>query len=165
MKTLADLFAHTLQDVYYAENALVKALKKMQDAAGAPELKTAFGDHLAETKDQIKLLKKIFAVAEVEEKAEKCDAIDGIIKEAEGLIEEAEDVALDAGLLACAQAAEHYEITRYGSLKEWAKALGRLEAAAMLDLILDQEKACDNKLTALAVDAINKAPKQRSSKK
>jgi ferritin-like metal-binding protein YciE len=165
MKTLADLFEHTLQDVYYAEHALTKALKTMQGAAGSAELKAAFAEHLKETKDQIKILDQVFEMTGLEAKGEKCDAIDGIIKEGEGVIEESEGVARDAGLVAAAQAAEHYEIARYGTLKEWAVALGHDDAAAHLDRILMQEKACNNKLTALAVDSINKAPRKRAAPK
>ncbi|MBL8588145.1 MAG: ferritin-like domain-containing protein [Methylobacteriaceae bacterium] len=157
MKTLADAFEHTLQDVYYAEQAIVKALPKMAKAADAADLKTAFEDHLAETKEQIAILRKVFRSAGLEAKGEKCDAIEGLIKEGEGVIEEAEGVALDAALIGVGQAVEHYEIARYGTLKEWARVLGHDEAAAMLGEILDMEKAANNKLTGLAVQEINKA--------
>jgi ferritin-like metal-binding protein YciE len=156
MKNLADIFEHTLQDVYYAENAITKALPKMSKAVKNADLKNAMDDHVAETKQQITRLKKVFASIGVKPEGEKCDAIEGLIKEAEGLMEEAEGVALDAGLLAAAQAVEHYEIARYGSLREWAKLLGHDEAHAILSDILDEEKATNNKLTALAVTKINK---------
>jgi ferritin-like metal-binding protein YciE len=156
MKNLADIFEHTLQDVYYAENAITKALPKMSKAVKNADLKNAMDDHVAETKQQITRLKKVFASIGVKPEGEKCDAIEGLIKEAEGLMEEAEGVALDAGLLAAAQAVEHYEIARYGSLREWAKLLGHDEAHAILSEILDEEKATNNKLTALAVTKINK---------
>ena len=156
LKTMADLFEHTLKDVYYAENALTKALPKVSKAAKSAELKKAVDDHLAETKDQISKLKKVFASIGVTAEGEKCDAIEGLIKESEGLMEEASGTALDAGLLAAAQAVEHYEIARYGSLREWAKLLGHDEAHTLLSEILDQEKAANNKLTNLAIASLNK---------
>lgn len=156
MKTLADIFEHTLQDVYYAENAITKALPKVAKAAKSAELKKAAEDHLAETKDQIKKLDQVFKSIGKKASGEKCDAIEGLIKEADSLMEEAEGTALDAGLLAACQAVEHYEIARYGSLREWAKDLGHDEAHKILSEILDQEKATNNKLTNLAVTSINK---------
>ena len=156
MKSLAELFEHTLQDVYYAENALTKALPKVSKATKSAELKKAVDDHLAETKDQVTKLKQVFKSVGAEAKGEKCDAIEGLIKEAEGIMEEASSTALDAGLLAAAQAVEHYEIARYGSLREWAKVLGHEEAHTLLTEILDQEKAANNKLTNLAVTSLNK---------
>lgn len=156
MKSLAELFEHTLQDIYYAETALTKALPKMSNAVKSAELKKAFDGHLAETKGQITKLKQVFKSVNKEAKGEKCDAIEGLIKESEGLMDEATGTALDAGLLAAAQAVEHYEIARYGSLREWAKVLGHEEAHTLLSEILDQEKAANNKLTNLAVTALNK---------
>jgi len=156
MKSLAELFEHTLQDVYYAETALTKALPKVSKAAKSAELKKVVDDHLAETKEQITKLKQVFKSIGAEAKGEKCDAIEGLIKEADGIMEEASGTALDAGLLAAAQAVEHYEIARYGSLREWAKALGHEEAHTLLTEILDQEKAANNKLTNLAVTSLNK---------
>lgn|SRR5690606_40529431 len=156
MKTMAELFEHTLKDIYYAENALTKALPKMADAVKSADLKKAIDTHLAETKDQIKKLKNVFASIGVTAEGEKCDAIEGLIKESEGLMKEASGTALDAGLLAAAQAVEHYEISRYGSLREWAKLLGHDEAHTLLSEILDQEKAANNKLTNLAVTSLNK---------
>jgi ferritin-like metal-binding protein YciE len=163
MKTLADAFEHMLQDVYYAEQAITKALPKMAEAAPSAELKSAFTEHLAETKEQIKILKAVFKSAGLEAKGEKCDAIEGLIKEGEGIMEEAKGVALGASLLAVAQAVEHYEIARYGTLREWAKALGHDEAAALIGQILDMEKACNSKLTGLAVESINKASKGKAA--
>jgi ferritin-like metal-binding protein YciE len=157
MKTLADIFEHTLQDVYYAENAITKALPKVAKAAKDANLKKAAEDHLQETKDQIAKLDKVFKSIGRTPKGEKCDAIEGLIKEADGLMEEASGTALDAGLLAACQAVEHYEIARYGSLREWAKDLGHDEAHKILSEILDQEKGTNNKLTNLAVTKINKA--------
>jgi ferritin-like metal-binding protein YciE len=156
MKTLADIFEHTLEDVYYAENAIAKALPKVAKAATDANLKKAAEAHLAETKGQITKLEQVFKSIGKEASGEKCDAIEGLIKEAEGLMEEASGVALNAGLLAACQAVEHYEISRYGSLREWAKDLGHDEAHKLLSEILDEEKATNNKLTNLAVTSVNK---------
>lgn len=156
MKTLADIFVHTLKDVYYAENAITKALPNVAKAAKDAKLKQAANDHLAETKDQIEVLKQVFKSIGLKAEGEKCDAIEGLIKETDGLIEEASGTALDAGLLAACQAVEHYEIARYGSLREWAKELGHDEAHTLLSGILDQEKATNNRLTNLAISSINK---------
>ncbi|MES0139380.1 ferritin-like domain-containing protein [Mesorhizobium sp. M0016] len=156
MKTLAEIFEHTLQDIYYAENAITKALPKVAAAANDAKLKKAAEDHLAETKGQIKKLEQVFKSIGKKAVGEKCDAIEGLIKEADGLMEEASGTALDAGLLAACQAVEHYEISRYGSLREWAKELGHDEAHKLLSEILDEEKATNNKLTNLAITSINK---------
>lgn len=156
MQTLAELFEHTLKDVYYAENAIAKALPKVSKAVKSAEFKKAVDHHLEETKGQIKTLDKVFKTINVKPEGVKCDATDGLIKEAEGIMDEAKGVALDAGLLAACQAVEHYEIARYGSLREWAKVLGNEEAHVLLSEILDQEKAANSKMTNLAVTAINK---------
>ncbi|HWD14148.1 ferritin-like domain-containing protein (plasmid) [Pseudochrobactrum algeriensis] len=156
MKTLADIFLHTLKDVYYAENAIVKALPNVAKAAQDAKLKEAAEKHLEETKGQIETLKKVFKSIGKSAEGEKCDAIEGLIKETDGLIKEASGTALNAGLLAACQAVEHYEISRYGSLREWAKQLGHEEAHTLLSEILDQEKATNNKLTNLAISSINK---------
>ena len=155
VKSLSDIFEHTLQDVYYAENAITKALPKVAKAAKNAQLKKAAEEHLLETKEQIKKLEQVFKSIGKKASGEKCDAIEGLIKEADGLMEEAEGTALDAGLLAACQAVEHYEIARYGSLREWAKDLGHDEAHKLLSEILDQEKATNNKLTNLAVTEVN----------
>jgi ferritin-like metal-binding protein YciE len=155
MKTLDDAFTHTLKDIYYAETALTKALPKVAAAAGSAALKDAVTMHLAETREQIKLLDKVFASLGQPAKGEKCDAIEGLIKETEGIIKEASGVALDAALIAAAQAVEHYEIARYGALREWAKVLGHTEAHDLLGQILDMEKAANAKLTGLAVTTVN----------
>jgi len=157
MKTLSDIFEHTLQDIYYAENAITKALPKIAKAVKNEKLKAAAEAHLEETKGQIVTLNEVFKFLKMKPTAEKCDAIEGLIKEADGLMEEASGTALDAGLLAACQAVEHYEISRYGSLREWAKELGYTEAHTLLSEILDQEKATNNKLTNLAISLINKA--------
>ncbi|UXN66822.1 ferritin-like domain-containing protein (plasmid) [Phyllobacterium sp. A18/5-2] len=156
MKTLAELFEHTLKDVYYAENAIVKALPKVSSAVKSAELKKTLDQHLEETKGQIKTLEKVFKTIGLKPEGQKCDGTDGLIKEADSIIAEAQGVALEAGALAACQAVEHYEIARYGSLREWAKVLGNEEAHVLLSEILDQEKAANNKLTNLAVTSINK---------
>lgn len=157
MKTLADAFEHTLQDVYYAENALTKALPKVIKAVSNKTLKTALEDHLEETRGQVKTLDKVFKSIGKKASGEKCDAIDGLIKETDGIIEDAKGaVARNAALIAACQAVEHYEIARYGTLREWAKVLGHGEAHDLLTGILDQEKAANSKLTNLAVSTINK---------
>lgn len=155
MKTLADIFDHTLQDIYYAENAMTKALPKVAKSVKDAKLKQAIEAHLKETKGQIETLDKVFASLGRKAKGEKCDAIEGLVKEADGLMEESSGTALDAGLLAACQAVEHYEIARYGSLREWAKVLGHSEAHTLLSEILDQEKAANNKLTNIAVMEVN----------
>jgi ferritin-like metal-binding protein YciE len=163
MKTLAEAFEHTLKDIYYAENALVKALPKVAKAAGSAELKAAVEAHLAETKQQVKILDQVFKSMGKEASGEKCDAIEGLIKETEGLMEEAEGVALDAALIGAAQAVEHYEIARYGTLREWAKELGYTEAHDMLTQILDMEKAANAKLTTIAVTAVNEGKRKKAA--
>lgn len=159
MKTLAEAFHHTLQDIYYAEQALTKALSKVASAAKNTEFKALVTEHLAETKEQIKLLDKVFAAIGEKAAGVKCDAMDGLIKETDGIIKEASGVALDASLIAAAQAVEHYEIARYGTLREWAKVLGHTEAHDLLSQILDMEKAANSKLTGLAVTAVNVSSK------
>lgn len=158
MKTLADAFEHTLKDVYYAENAISKALPKVIEAVSQSDFKEALSSHLAETKEQIKILGKVFKTIGVAASGEKCDAIEGLIKETEGIIEEAKgSVAKHAALAGACQAIEHYEIARYGTLREWAKALKNDEAHVLLSEILDMEKAANNKLNAIAIDSLNKA--------
>lgn len=163
MKTLAEAFEHTLQDIYYAENALTKALPKVAKAAGSAELKKAVEAHLAETKDHVKILDKVFKSIGKPAKGEKCDAIEGLIKETDGVIEDAEGAALDAALIGAAQAVEHYEIARYGTLREWAKDLGYDEAHDLLSQILDQEKAANAKLTTIAVTAVNETSGKKAA--
>ncbi len=153
MKTLAEAFHHTLKDIYYAENALTKALPKMADAATSAELKKAFNDHLAETKQQVTLLKDVFKSIDEKAEGEKCDAIEGLIKEGEGIMKEASGKALGAALIGIAQAVEHYEIARYGTLRQWAKELKNDKAHDVLTQILDMEKAANAKLTGIAVNS------------
>jgi len=155
MKTLAEAFHHTLQDIYYAENALIKALPKVAAAGQNPDFKALVLAHLGETKEQVKILDKVFASIDQKALGLKCDAIEGLIKETEGLMKEATGVALDATLIAAAQAVEHYEIARYGTLREWARVLGNTAAHDLLGQILDMEKAANAKLTGLAVMEVN----------
>ena len=156
IKTLDDLFVHTLQDIYYAEQQITKALPKMIKKASDPQLKQAFESHLAETEQQIKLVEQVFRMHGHDPKGVTCPAIDGIIDEAEELAGEVDDPeVLDAALTAAAQAVEHYEITRYGTLTAWAKQLGREDCAGVLHQILEQEKAADEKLSRIAKSKIN----------
>jgi ferritin-like metal-binding protein YciE len=156
IKTMDDLFVHQLQDIYYAEKQLVKALPKMADKATDGMLRQSFLTHLEETKEHVNRLEQVFEMHGAEVKAVTCPAIDGIIKEADEVAGEVEDKAvLDAALINAGQAAEHYEITRYGSLVAWAKQLGRNDCAAILQKTLDEEKATDKKLTTLAESKIN----------
>jgi ferritin-like metal-binding protein YciE len=156
IKTMDDLFVHQLQDIYYAEKQLVKALPKMADKASNAQLKQGFLSHLDETKVHVQRLEQVFQMHGAQAKAVDCPAIDGIIEEAEEVTGEVDDKSvLDAALINAAQAAEHYEITRYGSLVSWAKQLGHNDCAAVLQKTLDEEKATDRKLTALAESAVN----------
>lgn len=161
MKTLQEAFEHTLQDIYWAENALHKALPKVSKSVGNAELKKALDDHLKETKGHIAILEDVFKSIGKKASGEKCDAMEGLLKEADGLIEEAEGHALDVAIIGAAQAVEHYEIARYGTLREWAKVLGHEDAHTLLTSILDEEKAANAKLTALAVMAVNEAGKKK----
>ena len=156
MKTLHDAFEHTLHDIYYAENAIAKALPKVIGEVENPGLRTALQDHLKETKDQINVLDAVFKSIKKTPKGEKCDAIEGLIKECEGVMQDAKGpIAKNSMIIGCCQAIEHYEIARYGTLREWAKALGEQEAHDLLSGILDQEKAANHKLTHLAITEVN----------
>jgi ferritin-like metal-binding protein YciE len=159
MKTLEEAFHHTLQDICYAETALTKALPNVAKAAGNADFKALVLAHLAETKQQIVILDKVFASIGKRPAGVKCDAIDGLIKETDGIINGATGIALDACLTAAAQAVEHYEIARYGALREWAKVLAHTEAHDLLSQILDMEKAANSKLTGVAVNEVNMAKK------
>ena len=157
IKTLDDLFVHTLQDIYYAEHQITKALPTMISKATDTQLKQGFETHLAETQNQIKRLEQVFQMHGQSPKGVTCPAIDGIITEANEIIGEVADKeVLDAALLASAQAVEHYEITRYGTLIAWAQQLGRNDCASVLQQNLDEEKATDKKLTAMAESRVNR---------
>lgn len=155
-KTLNDLFVHMLKDVYYAEQKVSKSLPKMKDATANADLKRAFGDHIEETKGQVDRLKKVFEA--IGEKAEgvECEAIEGLVKEAEEVMDEFEGDVRDVGLLAAAQAVEHYEIARYGTLITWAEQLGHTEAVKLLQDNIAQEKRADQHLNNLALHGVNK---------
>jgi ferritin-like metal-binding protein YciE len=156
IKTMNDLFVHQLQDIYYAEKQLVKALPKMAEKATDKLLKQSFLTHLDETTGHVGRLEEVFRMHGAEVKAVNCPAIDGIIKEADEVTGEVADKdVLDAALINAAQAAEHYEITRYGSLIAWARQLGRNDCASILQKTLDEEKTTDKKLTSLAEGKVN----------
>ena len=147
IKTMSDLFVHQLQDIYYAEKQLVKALPKMAEKATDKQLKQGFLTHLEETRTHVQRLEEVFRMHGADVKAVDCPAIDGIIEEADEVTGEVADKSvLDAALINAAQAAEHYEIVRYGSLIAWAKQLGRNDCASVLQKTLDEEKATDKKL-------------------
>jgi ferritin-like metal-binding protein YciE len=157
IKTMDDLFVQTLRDIYYAEGQILQALPDMIEKAHDAELKQGFETHLRETRDHVKRLEKVFQMHGTEPVGVDCPAIDGIIEEADDVAGEVEDSAvLDAALIAAAQAVEHYEITRYGSLIAWARLLGRNDCASVLQQTLDEEKATDKKLTALAESRLNR---------
>ena len=155
VSSLADAFEHTLKDIYYAENAITKALPKVAAKAANPQLRQALEQHLQETQGQVAHLERIFQMMGVKAEGEKCLAIEGIISEGEAHMKEVEQPALDAIIVANSQAIEHYEITRYGTLIAWAKELGHSDAETILETIPHQEKAADEKLTMIAETAVN----------
>ena len=155
--TFNDLFVHQLQDIYYAERQILKALPKMIDKATNPQLKQGLESHRRETETHVTRLEQVFKMHGTEPKAVDCPAIDGIIKEANEVAGEVDDKeVLDAALIAAAQAVEHYEMTKYGTLVAWAKQLGRNDCASVLEQTLKEEKAADQKLTAMAESGINR---------
>lgn len=156
VKTLETLFHDTLKDIYYAERKILKSLPKMARAAQAPELKAAFNKHKDQTEGQIERLQQVFEIIGKPARGKTCDAIEGILAEGDEIMEEYKNSpALDAGLLAAAQAVEHYEITRYGTLKRWAVDLGLKDAARLLDETLQEESQTDLDLTAIAETKVN----------
>lgn len=155
-KTLDDLFLHTLKDIFYAEKQILKALPKMAKAAESEELRQAFEKHREETEGQIERLEQVFQMLGKPARGVQCEAINGIIEEGKEVMEDfADSVVLDAGILAAAQAVEHYEITRYGSLRTWAEELGMRDAAKLLEQNLEEEKKTDLLLTKLAEARVN----------
>jgi ferritin-like metal-binding protein YciE len=155
-KTLHDLFGDGLKDIYYAEKKILVALPKMQKATQSEELAAAFEKHRAETEQQVGRLDQVFQSLGQEPKGKKCPGIEGILEEGKEIMEEFKGMAaLDAGLLAAAQAVEHYEITRYGTLIAWAEKLGLRDAVPLLETNLKEEKNTDQALTQLAESAIN----------
>jgi len=158
MKSMEDLFHAVLQDVYFAEKQLLKALQKMAKKASNEKLANAFLKHRDQTEGQIERLDKAFDMIGKKPKGKKCEAILGVIAEGEEVIEEAEDdEVLDAGLIAAAQAAEHYEIARYGTLCAWAQQLGKPQLARLLHQTLEEEKQTDELLTKIAETSVNQA--------
>lgn len=155
-KDLNDLFLDTLKDIYYAEKQIYKALPKMAKAASSDKLRAAFEKHQVETEVQIERLEQIFETLGKAARGKKCDAIEGILDEGKEIMEEyAGTTVLDAGLLGAAQAVEHYEISRYGTLKTWAGTLGFKDAVKLLDQTLTEEKNTDETLSGLALSAVN----------
>jgi ferritin-like metal-binding protein YciE len=155
-KLLSDLFHDTLKDVYFAENKILKTLPKMAKAAHSKDLKAAFVKHERETRGHVKRLQDVFKILGKPARAKTCDAIMGITKEGAEIMSEYKGMpALDAGLLAAAQAVEHYEMSRYGTLRTWAQELGLSGAVELLDATLKEEKATDAALTTLAKSVVN----------
>ena len=155
-KTLDDLFEDTLKDIYYAENQILKALPKLAQKAKSPDLKKAFESHLTQTEGHVKRLDQIFQLLAKPPKGVKCEAITGILKEGDEVVEEFGDsTALDAGIIAAAQAVEHYEMARYGALRTWAEELGMREAAKLLEQTLLEERTADQLLSKLAESKAN----------
>lgn len=157
MKTLDDLFVHMLRDIYYAEKQILKNLPRMARKAESAKLRELFEQHHSETEAQIDTLEKVFEIRSLRARGVTCEAIDGILSEAKEIMSEAEapDVR-DAGMIAAAQAVEHYEITRYGTLIAWAKQLGHADVAKLLKTTLDQEYAADKQLSELAETVLNR---------
>jgi ferritin-like metal-binding protein YciE len=157
-KTLEDLFYETLKDIYFAEKQILKALPKMAKAVNSDELRQAFEKHRGETEGHVARLEEVFGLIDRPARAKTCDAILGIVNEGKEIMDEfADSAALDAGLLAGAQAVEHYEISRYGTLRTWADELGLRDAARLLEQTLAEEKKTDELLTRLAERAVNLA--------
>ena len=160
-KKLDDLFEHALKDIYYAEKKILKALPKMIKAAHDGELKQGLENHRDETEGHVSKLEQVFSILGKTPRAVKCEAIDGILAEADGVLEDfGKTKACDAAIIFSGQAVEHYEITRYGSMHAWATSLGMDEAAEIIESILIEEKAADSKLTDLAESRINYAAEE-----
>src|SRR3979490_229436 len=156
-KHLSELFLDTLKDIYYAEKKILSTLPKMAKAAQSPDLKAAFEKHEGETEGQIERLEQVFEIIGAPARGKRCDAIEGIIDEGKEIMQEYKgSAALDAGLLAAAQAVEHYEISRYGTLKTWANELGYKDAVRLLDATLKEEKNTDSTLSQIAESEVNR---------
>ena len=157
-KDLNDLFLDTLKDIYFAEKQILKALPKMAKAASSDKLRAAFEKHEGETEAQVGRLEQIFEMIDKPVRGKTCEAIQGLLDEGKEIMEEYKGCeALDAGMLAAAQSVEHYEISRYGTLKQWAQQLGMKEAVRLLDETLQEEKKTDEALTSLAEASVNLA--------
>jgi ferritin-like metal-binding protein YciE len=157
METMNELFLHFLKDVYYAERQVSKALPKMAKAAQSPQLRQAFTEHRDETQHQIERLQKVFEILGKRAQTVTCEAINGLIEECEELLDEAKQPSAvrDAGLIACGQAVEHYEMARYGALVSWAKLAGHKDVVTLLEQTLAEEKKADALLNQLANSEIN----------
>lgn len=156
-KTLKDLFVDTLKDIYFAEKQITRELPKLARAAESDDLRAAFESHLEETMGHIERLERVFEIVDVPARGKTCEAILGITEEGKEIVSTFKGTpALDAGLVSSAQAVEHYEIARYGTLKSWAKQMGLSEAASLLDATLKEEIAADQKLSQLALDQENR---------
>jgi ferritin-like metal-binding protein YciE len=156
MDNLDKLFEETLRDVYYAEKAILKNLPKMARKATSEKLRSAFEEHIDQTEEQVGRLEQIFEIIGKAPRGKRCPAIDGLAEEASEIMQEAEDRTVrDAGMLAAAQAVEHYEIARYGTLAAWAEKLGMKDAVKLLETTLKEEKETDMKLSELALSEIN----------
>jgi ferritin-like metal-binding protein YciE len=163
---LEKLFTDSLKDIYWAEKHLTKALPKMKKAATTDELKSAIEEHLAQTEEQVTRLEQVFELCGKKAQAKKCDAMEGLIKEGESVIEETEDDSMtrDAGIIMAAQKVEHYEIATYGSLVQFARTLGMDEAAGLLEQTLEEEKETDQKLSQIAEGSINEEAEKEGEK-
>jgi ferritin-like metal-binding protein YciE len=158
IETMDDLFVHTLRGMYYAEQQIVQSLSTMVEKATNSELKSAFEQHLAETQGHVRRIEEVFEMQGVERQTASCPAIDGILKEGDGITGEVDvddEQILDAALIAAAQAVEHYEIARYSTLIAWAKDLGRTDCASVLHENLEEEKAAGEKLTKIAESEVS----------
>ncbi len=156
VKTLNDLFIETLKDLYYVEKKLVQTLPKMASKASSPELKQAMEEHLAETETHVERLEQVFELLQQRASAKKCEALEGLLTEAEEVTGEIDDAqTLDAAIISSAQTVEHYEIARYGTLACWAAEIGNTDIAELLEQTLEEEKAADEKLSSIAEDSIN----------
>ena len=161
MKSMEDLFLHTLKDIYYAEKLVLRIMPKMMKQASSPELKQAFEKHHNETEKQIERLDQVFEECNSAARGIRCEAMDGILAEAKDMMEEVEDAEVrDAGLVAAAQSIEHYEISRYGTLAAWAQQLGMKNAPKLLQQTLEEEKKADRQLSELALKKINQKAAQ-----
>ncbi|MBY0227458.1 MAG: ferritin-like domain-containing protein [Hyphomicrobium sp.] len=157
MKTLKDLFVHTLQDVYYAEQRIMESLPMMIEKAETNELRNVLNAHLAETEKQIQRLDEVFEFVDEAPSTEECEAVDGLLEEAEEVMSEIDDKSvLDAGIIAAGQAVEHYEIARYGTLIAWADQIGLSQAKGLLEQTLEEEKRADKLLTEVALQNVNR---------
>lgn len=155
--SLQDLFLEQLKDVYDAEHRILEALPKMSEAATSTKLSAAFDQHVAQTETHVTRLEQVFEMMGLEPERKTCDAIKGLVAEGDEVISEAEGTVLDAGLVAAAQAVEHYEMARYGTLRSWAETLGMREAAQLFQTTLKEEEQTDLNLTTLAESSINPA--------